>query len=160
MLRVNIASMVTQTQIQRIGSVPIRCVKNFNKEQKETHVYWRCLYELVQHLFGWLIKNYAINTSLMSSTNGRLPSFLSYVANDKENVWRSLNCHNNKDLTLYVPSHGWVKSSDQPIFIKDAQIQCGKKPIEAWMHQTSPRRSHYLRTENSRDLFMKVLLML
>ena len=99
---------VAMKLIRRIGSVPIRCVKNFNKEQKETHVYWRCLYELVQHLFGWLIKNYAINTSLMSSTNGRLPSFLSYVANDKENVSHSLNCRNNKDLTLYVPSFGWV----------------------------------------------------
>ena len=100
------------------------------------------------------VQNYAINTSLTSSANRPLPlpSFLSYVANDKENVWHSLNCHNNKDLTLYVPAHGWVKSSDQLMFIKDAQIQCGKKPIEAWMHQTSPRRSHYLRTKNSRDL--------
>ena len=57
-------------------------------------------------------------------------TLISHVADDKENVSHSFNYHNKKALTWYVPSLGWVKSGDQQIFMKDADIQCSKKAIE------------------------------
>ena len=71
------------------------CQKLWLKKQKET-AYGRCFHEWLQHIFWWQIHNYAINTSLTSSANGPLPSFLG-----------GLSLHLNHLIASRVANYDW-----------------------------------------------------